>query len=131
MTITEFLLARIAEIEAVARRAGDVRVYRTDIGHVYLQSPQHGRINLPDVLRMTDGEATVYEHLAFNAPGRVLADCKAKRQAVTFLAALIADAERDPSYEGVTACANMAEELLEMLASAHADHPDFREEWRA
>jgi hypothetical protein len=54
------------------------------------------------------------EHIARHDPARVLADVEAKRRIVEW------DAEQ-PVDRGV----------LNILASVYADHPDYREEWRA
>lgn len=88
MTITEFLLARIAEkYEEAVRMAG---------------SP---------FLAQQVGSA------------RVLAECKAMREIVEWWAPWDGEV-----YDGWTDAANV---VLPILASVYADHPDYREEWRA
>lgn len=93
MTLTEFLLARVAEDEVRSR-----------------------------VLRP-----------GYPSPARMLAECEAKRQIVELATeqqkydeerAAGWDAPYDPawSYGGRT---------LAALALPYADHPDFRDEWRA
>jgi hypothetical protein len=57
---------------------------------------------------MDDSDAA---HIARHDPARVLADVKAKR-------AIIGDEWSDPGWD-----------VLCALASAYADHPDYREEW--
>lgn len=98
MTITEFLLARIAEDEAEAAKAGSFTPWdrpfeRDDYGHLLVQ------------------------------PGRVLAECDAKRRIVE-----VAEGwrwERDGMGPDPK-----SDEVLRLLAQPYADHPDYREEWR-
>jgi hypothetical protein len=91
MTITEFLLARIAE---------DERVARADLASDAWGNPY--------------GDGTGIE-LTFTSE-RVLSECEAKRQ-IVFL-----------TEHG---CGDDYERVQRALASVYADHPDFREEWRA
>jgi inorganic pyrophosphatase len=118
MTLTEFLQARIAEDEAVARAA--VRW-------------NEGCRNWADA-----GEPD-WVHIARWDPARVLAECEAKRSVVH--AAI--DAERNvadaykqhprPSettfamYAGVNAALQV---VTQCLAFSYADHPDYDESWR-
>ncbi|MGY1740154.1 MULTISPECIES: DUF6221 family protein [unclassified Blastococcus] len=125
--LADFVLARIADDENTARgaTAGPWRWYP-------------GRAGLPAFLESTGARATHWvegqsfeaptvvlgsnqnsmlrvrgrdaEHIAAWHPTRVLAECAAKRRVLA-------------------ACAG-DEELLRSLAAPHADHPDFREEWR-
>ena len=73
------------------------------------------------------------EHIARHDPARVLRECEAKRRIVDTVERMILDAE-DPDTE-MSARERMmtgssARSILTSLASAHSDHPDFREEWR-
>lgn len=88
MTLTEFLLARIAEDEATANN-----VTRFEV-----------RDGIPGKYVIKD---------------RVLAECEAKRRIIGYLPPVDGPG-RDWYRFG----------LLQM-ASVYADHPDFREEWRA
>lgn len=99
-TLTDFLLARIAEDEAEARKAGsftpwDRTFERDNYGHLLVQ------------------------------PARVLAECEAKRRIVD----LCEDNLRDLSAGG-TGRRQFSSYALQILALPYADHPDFREEWR-
>jgi len=99
--LTEFLLARIAEDEAKARHARD---WLAPIG-------AHGA--------QVAGE-WVYD------PGRVLAECDAKRRIVAGCSAVLFH-----SRSAVTAQARTnAEATMRLLALPYADHEGFREEWR-
>lgn len=90
--IYEFLLARIADKEALARRVDEDIPSLTVLGG-----------------RTVDPEA------------RMLAECEAVRRIVE------RHAEGDDcGYWDVANCPDMRD-----LASVDADHPDFREEWRA
>jgi hypothetical protein len=54
-------------------------------------------------------------HIARHDPARVLAECEAKRRIVEWYG-------EEPGRVGPA---------LGMLAAVYADHPEFREEWRA
>ena len=68
--------------------------------------PQFAIANVQEVL------TTVAGHIARHDPARVLAECDAKRRIV----------ERRNHLDGPT---------LRALAAVYADHPDWREEWKA
>ena len=88
MTLTEFLLARIAEDEEEARQAFAYR-----------------------------GSGTMYPKGHACDPGRVLADCEARRRIV----------EKVEANTGVTVEDDWP---LNFLALPYADHPDYRQEWK-
>jgi hypothetical protein len=107
MTLTEFLLARIAEDEWVAGTASEVISGPAQLGR-HLWTWGDGRL---EVTR-----------------ARVLAECQAKRRIVEMMGSLV-DYDRDKfivnaSLEGV------AHDTLMQLALPYADHPDYREEWK-
>lgn len=107
MTITEFLLARIAEDEAAASE----------------------RIDREVLLMRRDGLSDTTRDNLPASWRRPLADCEAKRRIV----ALHDDAlkleleRRDASAAGADL---MHHDVLCALASVHADHPDFDPAWR-
>jgi hypothetical protein len=126
LTLTEFLLARLAEDEEVAReasadpwthvheglqggeviRAGAVRVAR-----VYANTWSNGYV--PDCENAA--------HIARHDPARVLAEVEAKR-------AVVAERlfyDRDPDYELTI----LGERILAALALPYAGHPDYQPEW--
>lgn len=106
MNITEFLLARIAEDEAVAFRA---RGTGYDLG-----------------CRLAVGEWEGNDSGVEIAPVRVLAECAAKRRIVEMHREgpggdYCSQCDREPVWPCVT---------LRALASVHADHRDYDPEWR-
>lgn len=110
MTLTEFLLARIAEDEAVARNTEDV------------QGSRIGSWRLAPAYRPTN--------LVAYHPARVLAECEAKRRIVgdeSDGAALYAVHERGLWPDELT---RWADQVLATLALPYADHPDYQQEWR-
>lgn len=95
MTLTEFLLARIAQD---TRAAGAARGWQTGSRH--------------------EGQPLDWSiHMDRWSPDRVLAECESKRRLLDWLTPV------DVGSEGWYA--------LRILALPYADHPDFREEWRA
>lgn len=103
-TLTEFLLARIAEDEAVAREAIDC------------------------------GPEWVHEAMRYGAnPARVLAECEAKRRIVEYRYSWNLEAERmsEPPFGPIfEAKVSAADAVLRALALPYADHPDYDEVWR-
>ncbi len=117
MTLTEFLLARIAEDEAAARSAtapsemhpwGDRSLPPTPLER------------WPDEVRGYLG-GTLGEHCAHWDPARVLAECDAKR--------LIVEMD-DPRGEWDTGFERALHSVLALLVLPYADHPDYDESWR-
>ena len=122
--LAEWLLARIAEDEDVARAAilpqyGQNGEWLTFDDKEHLSRTTVFARNWDDKL----GQACETEmswigrgardHIARWDPARVLAECEAKRR-------LIALGEKDSYWDDV----------LRILALPYADHPDYREEWR-
>jgi len=125
MTLTEFLLARIAEDEALARAAydhdswsvvedgnGDPWVVQTDV------TGQEWRVAM--VPRVPA------EHIAQWDPARVLAECEAKRQIVALHSA---EPGQHPDF-----CGHDLRELpcptLRALALPYIDSTDYQPEWK-
>ena len=100
MTITEFLLARIAEDEAVAR------------DWAFLDSRGIGKVSI-------HGGGTGYERII--NPARAMAECAAKRAIVEAI-----ERHREEEWEGDPIHAA----VLQPLAAVYADHPDYDEAWR-
>lgn len=103
VTLTEFLLARIDEDAAVARKV----IEGASPGWLDTEEP------------WWCDEQT--EHVAM-PPARVLADCKAKRRIVEDSAHLSA-LPHGPLR-------SHAEWVTAVLALPYVDHPDYREEWK-
>lgn len=100
--LVEFLLARIAEDEAVARAFDGI----------------------PSRAYETDGLAASAEYVTvYASPARVLAECEAKRRVVERCAALADIQVRRQTRE-------LAGDTLRALALPYADHSDYDEAWR-
>jgi hypothetical protein len=141
--LIEFLLARIGEAETAARQA---------TAGPWQWVP--GRGGIPSLLESTGARATVWvEQQSFEAPtvvlgtnqgvtlrvrardavhiadwhpARVLAECDAKRRIVeTLTPPTDAAGGTDEVRSGRQDSA-----VLRLLALPHADHPDYREDWR-
>ena len=144
MSITEFLLARIAEDEYDAKAfindLGQAKHWRADDvgGRVrQVESPVFG---LDDLIATTNTRMEA-AHIARHDPARVLRECAAKRRMVDFIfrEAVSVDGEWGDSHDAAEIRAGkcsdqggkMAEQGLAILAAAYADHPDYLPEWRA
>ena len=121
-TLTDFLLARIEEDEAVAREAvnlsSGIGVTREWAWVRFWGSSE--RPQMPSSSSFYAGAPT---------PARVLAECEAKRAIVQgwgqFLAGAPEWAERE-----MPSVLRMARMTLHALALPYADHPDCRQEWK-
>jgi hypothetical protein len=129
MELVEFLRTRLDEDEQRAKAAtpgpwmpeGDDD---TDDEVWTAHDGEHGELVGDTVAYVRGGErmrANV-AHIARHDPARVLAEVDAKRR-------IIAECERTLAYEDHGHA--VAEFVLQGLALPYADHPDFREEWRA
>lgn len=107
MTLTEFLLARIAEDEAAAKRAGSHN------GGATFANDNYGCLLVQ--------------------PGRVLAECEAKRR-IAELHQQEWGSEEGDDFMGSGRCITDGEfhpcPTLREMGRPYADHPDYREEWR-
>ena len=117
LTLTEFLLARIAEDEAAAYK-----------DQPWKWTDEHSK-PIPDLEEVEFYGA--WSGMSMSVPvKRFLAECEAKRRIVERLGPLLDMFSR----EREEACGpeiERAEDVLEALALPYADHPDFRDEWRA
>ena len=129
MTIVEFLLARIAEDEAVARSVidGDFSEGHWRWDSHRLQPYRSALVNDRDSVVLPPKNDDVYPsasvavHIARHDPARVLAECAAKRAIVGHF--------DDPDYDSYPL--NEAKRTtLRSLAAVYADHPDCRQEWK-
>lgn len=127
MTLTEFLLARIAEDEAKARAAA--AKYAED-GSAPAWSRRHWE------RRLHAGPTATF--VMAHSPARVLAECEAKRGIVEECQMLIesfGDWDATPGapiiWLGVGRRErSQAHGRLRALASVYADHPDCHDEWK-
>jgi hypothetical protein len=119
MNIIEFLEARIAEDEAVARGA------HYEGQRWYSEEEFVGRY--PDCcdcgceVMMGANRKIEAAHVATWQPARVLAECAAKRRRIQVIQ------DGWVSYNDD----NILGELLEIEALPYKDHPDYRQEWSA
>ncbi|MEV7962397.1 DUF6221 family protein [Oerskovia paurometabola] len=110
MTLSEFLLARITELEAVAREA---------------IAPSWGGAGR-DFYSTVGPHADDWGLYTFHVPlARVLAECEAERRIVD-----AARAEYEDSLQSGDDTTSLAKEVLHALALPHSDHPDYDEAWR-
>jgi Family of unknown function (DUF6221) len=114
-TLTDFLLARIAEDERAARAAS----------HQKVAGPFHGHWRSDSALLSANGalEASDRTHIARHDPARVLAECEAKRQ-------LLSDETLTYGVRANGESSAFHLRVMGYLALPYADHPDYREEWR-
>lgn len=140
MTLTEFLLARIAEREGAARatqhadgpttlswKEGGPRHSRFDNGREESYSSVFcGEWDRIRIARDDVKGGPIAAHIALNDPARVLAGCAALRLAVE--AAVLLQDRLEGSGEGWWGAD--ADDIVRHLATAWADHPDYRKEWR-
>ena len=140
LTITDFLLARIAEDEERARGAqrdaawaggkgASWLVEATPDGSEILTPSRDGRHAIVVYAEAGTPAAGVANHIAHHDPARVLAECEAKRRIVELhdQELKVALRNRDASAFGGEV---MHDLVLCALASVYADHPDYRDEWR-
>lgn len=125
MTLTEFLLARLDEDEAVARAAvtqeGEATWYVAPVHTApRITRVRTSRDNVPVALvegiEKIHDDTHLSEHIARHDPARVLAEVEAKRRIVARLAD---ESSRRYDYD-----------TLRLLALPYADHPDYDEAWR-
>lgn len=110
-TLTEFLLARIAEEEAALTEPDPT---------------PHGR-HLNDAYGTFDASCPTCRQLVSGSRDRGLAACKAHREVI----AIATDQIRlGREARGWANWEDMAKQLLQAVASIYADHPEYREEWR-
>ena len=137
LTLTDFLLARIAEDEADAKAAspggwqypgiesvagGTLYDESRRIVDVVYEQPKDHDGTIVRHLLVPEADANG-RHIARHDPARVLAECEAKRAVVGL----------HPEMLGwCQGCAHESYPCRTLLALAlpYADHPDYREEWR-
>lgn len=133
MTIVEFLEARIAEDEAVARAIDDKQM---DSGWSVSYNP-YGLANTPPGWYITPHIGLAYEaeggaHIARFNPARVLRECAAKRRIVeryAYIHSLHWDSAAVRSTEEVGFRYMEGQIAVQALASAYSDHLDYQEDW--
>jgi len=117
-TLADFLLARIAEDEAAARKAGGKRWQRFQTGGVELIDAEQIGSAFADTVCFDEGSPSEAqaEHIVRHDPARVLAECEAKQRIV----------ETHDCWADVCGwpCG-----VLAPLAAVFSAHPDYRADW--
>lgn len=126
MSITEFLKARIAEDEVVAR-AATAGPWKWEEDQPMDESFLYGLDDIPVVVaygvhtpgfvECSDEDRT---HIAAHDPARVLSECAAKRA----MLANVPTASSPFDQLGGT-----SEYVLRCMAAVYSDHPDYQQEW--
>lgn len=141
-TLTDFLLARIAEDQS-----------RLDLPEASVVLNSHGEISARGEGWVTRGDCPVcgayqydgtesvtedawWEHAeTVHQRTRVLAECEAKQRIISNALTLNEQADEmtddNPNHASFQGQALAWRVALRFLALPHADHPDYREEWRA
>jgi hypothetical protein len=101
-----------------------MRKREDDETHICIDSPR--TLIAPEIV--SDEMA---QHIARHDPARVLAECEAKRRIVEEWDAAHRVALASPQYSYDEGIATGLLAALYALALPYADHPDYREEWRA
>lgn len=140
LTLTDFLLARIAEDEAVAR-AAESGPWASEIAGPPQGFEDYGdvasivaRTASPQISIQVADEIVVDDaaHIARHDPVRVLAECAAKREIVnsraTFETVAASTNDLGPKMTSAGAVAGL-DVAIRYLASAYSDHPDYQSEW--
>lgn len=134
--LVAFLLARLAELEETASRAGG------SVWHVRGEGPSRGLVVEGDGLMIYDeGGHDEYQaaHIARHSPENVLADVASKHRLIelAFQHAATIDGEWGCCHTSVEIRAGQCHSThpnhmidLQLLAIPFAVHPDYREEWK-
>jgi hypothetical protein len=143
-TLIEFLEARLAEDEQIARNAsmplvgGDREVWAYD-REAFAVRATHGRWNVAtrrddpsDSAPISIGDA-YGEYIAANQPARVLREVAAKRAILADIVPAMNGADEQINSEWGVGPMDPADyesvELLRLLALPYSDHPDFDPNW--
>lgn len=126
--VVDFLLARIAEDEAVAVAARALQDHGDD--RWWVDGPaQHSRKWWVYATGEKFNHEQTATHIARHDPARVLAECDAKRDLVTGWSAFLGGAPEWAAVE-MPSLLEMAQRSLRLLAVPYADHPDYDGAWR-
>lgn len=126
MDIQEFLLARIAEDEAAANEAKDATGAEW-VAHgsllMYVDDPE-SRLAEPVGAVEDYRMDPAWKHVERHDPTRALRECAAKRAIVEHCQTLSKKVFNDNLWN-----IDEHEDILESLASAYSDHPDYQQKW--
>ncbi|MGK5111751.1 DUF6221 family protein [Geodermatophilus sp. CPCC 205506] len=124
--LADFLLARIAEDEAIAVQLAELWAKVTDADRATLDPGV--REGIDSVFAVADGAP------ADGVPDRLLAECDAKRRIVAgyrgWEERLSATPGSDPLRRELHAAWAATGDVLRLLALPYAAHSQYREEWR-
>lgn len=125
--LVAFLLARIEEDEGAAQaamsyadNAGVWHALEYDYEGIGVSS---GPLDRQGLMSVSVSEATAL--ITRWPPGRVLAECEAKRRII----ARCETAEREAGIAGEDAGPEVAEDVLRALAAPYSSHPDYQPGW--
>ncbi len=116
--LVQFLRARLDEDERQARAA---MIYQDASWRVETS----GIITTSSETDVYTDDRELAEHIARHDPARVLAEVEARREVVR-----LAERAHDYHETFMNGFAAAMEGALRLFAQAHANHPDYREEWR-
>ncbi|MVU78215.1 hypothetical protein GPX89_13290 [Nocardia sp. ET3-3] len=126
MTIEEFIEARIAEDERVARKAGEQPgpIWDHALRESYPGIYTHEIDCEEEVFARVDYEPTA-DHIVSHDPARVLRQCAAMRSALeTF--ETFGEAAELPTIGWI----GLRNGVIRSLAAIWSDHPDYRDDWK-
>lgn len=136
MTITEFLLARIAEDEACASSVIPVGRPMENGAARWAEVGQAVGDRSGYVVTYGVGSSQCRAHIARHDPARVLAECEAKRRIVARHTPETAIHADHGGQDLITYCGHCGTILddadcpdLRDLATSYADHPDYDPDW--
>ena len=124
MTITEFIRARLDEEESAARGA-----YGNN-WHDDVEDREKSWVCAED-MHLAEADHATAHHMALHDPARVLREIAAKRSVLDMA---LTEQEAGDRYgagfnEASEGWHDVQEHVLKQLASAHADHTDYQQEW--
>lgn len=131
--LVTFLLERLDEDESAAQRTQPgpwMAVPAAMPGEVEVRHQMlDGRPDVAVAVATTHGlycAGSDAEHIARYDPARVLAELEAKRAIVAQCAPLLDEAPCDVDAAG----ADLADDVLRLLALPYAEHSDYQQEWK-
>lgn len=134
MSLRDFLAARLAEDEAVARAAADFGADWRFADDIF---PSDDSRHPGSIIAGSYGCGIPDQygnHVVRHDPARVLRDVEAVRRVLRMydnaVAAVAAGSLSARNRAQDETAVEMLGEVLRALAAAHADHPDYREDWR-
>lgn len=121
--LVEFLRARLNEDSGYARHAA------TEAGTDW-RTPASGVLETADDLHGL-GDSRLTSFISRFDPGWVLAEVAAKRSILDECAAAIESGEIQPgtTWNDMAAGAELAVDVLQLLAAPYASHPDYQAAW--